>query len=135
MREIKFRGKDIFKDIGKWVYGYLIETKDGFEIVEGNGIEHVDGWEYSGQSFIVDEDTIGQYVGLKDIQSKELYEGDIVQAFDTEFKDSFKGVIKFGDGSFYIDGLDGTTHYRWKDYEVECIGNIHDNPELVEAEG
>jgi uncharacterized phage protein (TIGR01671 family) len=102
-----------------------------------------------------------QYTGLKDVNGDEIYEGDIVRVSYTSFK-VFKGVVKFGeykqDGSggeysgsdcigFYVEALnpDAVDEHGFKtiwDHEeesslleferVEVIGNIYENPELLE---
>jgi uncharacterized phage protein (TIGR01671 family) len=89
-----------------------------------------------------DQMAVMQYTGLQDKNGKEIYEGDIVQ-FD--FPDEIKprGVIVYDDhyeggGRFYpttevylaIDWWQEKE--RW--YRLEVIGNIHENPELLEQE-
>jgi uncharacterized phage protein (TIGR01671 family) len=74
-----------------------------------------------------------QYIGLEDINGKEIYEGDIVEVKDpypTGVR-MFTGVVMFDNGSFMIKSSVGE-HYRWLDYEVEVIGNVYENPELLE---
>lgn len=72
-----------------------------------------------------------QYTGLKDINNKEIYEGDIVKVFDVSTGINSEGYVTFGNGCFYI--TDGEySRYRWVDYQVEVIGNIYENPELWE---
>jgi len=79
-------------------------------------------------------DALEQFTGLYDENGKEIYEGDVIEAYDTKLRVTFQGVVKFGDASFYIESTTGTKHFRWIDYiAIIVIGNIHENPELVEA--
>ena len=110
-REIKFRGKRI--DTGKWVYGYLADESyiNDINTVDLSSVE-------------VDPDTVGQYTGLKDRNGKEIYEGDIVRHIN-----GFIDEVKYRYGGFHpIDKI------LWEVQKnlVEVIGNIHDNPELLE---
>jgi uncharacterized phage protein (TIGR01671 family) len=98
-----------------------------------------------------DEYIIQQYTGLKDKNGKEIYEGDIVKAktwypeedglvHPTSIFD-YMGVVKFGYGGFYI--CEEQTHeslcfyYESDEFqvfpnsEIELIGNIMENPELL----
>ena len=85
-----------------------------------------------------------QCTGLKEINGKLIYEGDIVsvkveiQDFfgeDEYYSENYKGEIIFEKGEIAIDVIDTTKHpislyYHAKDCEI--IGNIYENPELLE---
>lgn len=82
---------------------------------------------------------IEQCTGVKDRDGKEIYEGDIVKARWYRAKNArlnTEGEIKFGDGWFYIkddpDGQDRLGVPIHNCYDIEVIGNIHENPELLE---
>ena len=128
MREILFRGKIIepCKYQGQWLEGfYAVENGKPFiAIPKENGLN----------GFYCDPETIGQYTDIKDKSGKKVFEHDIVKAYDPLDEISFIGVVKYFDGSFYICDTEFCSYYRWMDYEVEVIGNIYDNPELLEVE-
>jgi len=128
MREIKFRGKRIHND--EWVYGSYFSSD---EMPKRGEVGH---FIKSGlnEEFRVRPETVGQFTGRENSNGKEVYEHDIVKCKDT-YKDGieFMGVVDFQDCSFVIKN-DCVTHYRWMDYEVEVVGNIWENPELIEKD-
>ena len=77
-----------------------------------------------------------QYTGLKDKNGKEIYEGDILKIE----KEDYKYIVKFYDGCFVgVNKYD--EHYEQGKLlgnlftlELEVIGNIYDNPDLLERE-
>jgi phage uncharacterized protein TIGR01671 len=86
----------------------------------------------------IDKETICQFTGLHDKNGKEIYEGDILKGIVTENTadgDSSRTIIdkvEFGDGSFIVE----TWNLGWFVFaaeEIEVIGNIHDNPELMKG--
>ncbi|WP_027085420.1 YopX family protein [Cohnella panacarvi] len=77
MRDIKFRGK--CSDDGRWVIGNLVKTPYGLYIIPQNVFAN------SIPQFSVDPETVGEYTSLKDRNSKEIYEGDIVQIIEHGF--------------------------------------------------
>lgn len=132
MREILFRGKRI--DNGEWVYGYYCAS-----IGCKNGIEQVGYFIHtSDNNFAVDPDTVGQYTGLTDKYGKGIYEGDVCIVSLSYFKiKNEKATVAFINGAFQFqygcEQFFSKPHGAWD--EVEVIGNIHDNPELLtEAE-
>ncbi len=89
----------------------------------------------------VSEKTIGQYTGLKDKNGKKIFENDVVKVTDSADEllgcgsDTGIGRVEFYDGFWYVDGGPHNSLYALNNYGyIEVIGNIHDNPELVEAD-
>lgn len=140
-REILFRGKRI--DNGEWDYGYFVKYKpyaSEDKIVYGIVPTYVSEL----YLFEVDPETVGQYTGLYDKNDLKIFEGDIVKLHN-ELGEYPLPVI-YRAGSFWLydktiingdypddenAGLDLLGSYITDVLEV--IGNIHDNPELLEV--
>jgi uncharacterized phage protein (TIGR01671 family) len=80
-------------------------------------------------------DTLGQYTGLKDSKGNRIFEGDILEGADFTAEDGGFGVVSFEDGAFEVNGnnITGTFHENYWGKEFEVIGNIYDNPELLDG--
>ncbi|MBV4430708.1 MAG: YopX family protein [Clostridium tyrobutyricum] len=131
MREIKFRGKLI--DIDEWVYGnYDTSIEDG----DNGGTEiyyrEINTLLTYVNSQLVYPETVGQYTGLKDRQGVEIYEGDVL---DYDNGIGIKGIVKWYEDGFAIGILgagDASNKSLYQSTEdIEVIGNIHENPELL----
>ena len=125
MREILFRGRGTRGD-KKWIEGDLFHGYNGYVGVTKK-LLGIETWQ-------VEPETVGQYTGIIDKNNKKVFEHDIVKAYDPLDEIPFIGVVKYFDGSFYICDKDFCSYYRWIYYEVEVIGNIFDNPELLKGE-
>ena len=138
MREILFRGKRV--DNGKWVYGFYIEneTLSGSLIptiilIDEKRAVRFDSEGYNVEVFVTPE-TVGQYTGLKDKIGKKIFEGDIVRLQNLKllyeiYWDKKEARYKARNG--------GCVSPLCNDYNVfveEAVGNVFDNPELLEGE-
>ena len=154
MREILFRGKRL--QGGNWVEGYFFKSdinKEERESGKATLIFTPDCDTFimvpeCHNSFMVVSATVGQYTGLNDKNGKRIFEGDILRI----------AKISDGLGSYYHPPLDYPVNVvvkwdlcawmwetlcedkryisfpnAWCHYECEIIGNIHDNPELLEG--
>ena len=143
MREILFRGKS--KETGEWIAGYLIIADERWFILITDNIQTYsftclkDGEYIFGKFIEVIPESIGQYTGLTDKNGKKIFEGDIVKDEQAQMlgkvvyataADGFDGMA-----GFMVDDIDdGLQNYNGFWHLVEGIGNIHDNPELLESE-
>lgn len=143
MREILFRGKRC--DNGEWVEGtpfqeynnfwgewlWIIQTKHPLTNVPYLHLE-------------IDRKTISQFTGLADKNGKRVFEGDIVRGrhwtsyYNKNPEDFHSWRVDWSEKSGLITFVDSPTTkarlsiHDFADFgEVEVIGNIHDNPELL----
>lgn len=120
MRTIKFRGKRI--DNGEWVIGQLVKMWEEWHILNSDNVN---------TAYPVDPATVGQYTGLNDTNSREIYEGDIFQA---GYFGGVDVVMWDNENARYIGrSPQGCISYVGREPAVKIIGNIHDNSELLEG--
>lgn len=136
-RKIKFRGQTRRKGEkvrmdgtpvdGNWVCGGIFLGIGDFSIIYT--YEPV-------EKKTVYTDTVGQYTGIQDKNDKEIYEGDIclISSSNIDAEDGVFIVKWDNDAAMFILEGDGLTinFENIYGYEVEVIGNKHDNPELLE---
>ena len=141
MRDIIFKGKR--KDNGEWVEGYLLKVK----IISPSSAKWVEKTLILIQQDEVYEvipETVGQYTGLTDKNGKKIWEGDIVRTLAPCCIDKYiAGVVMFGEYSstyqssnvgYYVDwSLNKNIAMYCKMGDIEVIGNVFDNPELIEV--
>ena len=129
MRTIKFRGRRI--DNGEWVYGYFVGTTDSVAIIiPFEKVNYDVGYIGESECCYCLPETIGQFTGLYDKNGKEIYEGDIYR-YDNP--DSINEVSYCAGGGFAGFDLTPAIHSENRLLDVEVIGNIHDNPELLKG--
>ena len=145
MREILFRGKR--KDNGEWICGDLLQDVE-------SGICAIVSYVNLGGNihdlsesciFAVIPETVGQYTGLTDKNGVKIFEGDIVKGI--AYSVTKTGVIVWideisGFGVRYAQNLVAWENSsilrcaaigKTDEFAAEVIGNIYDNPELLNA--
>lgn len=137
MREILFRGKRI--DNGKWVVGNLFipdNPETPTQICIGTNVIRI--------TYDINPETVGQYTGLTDKNDTKIFEGDIISIpFEEDRYPYEENVIHYENAEVYFDTErygwyvrysddDSLSIWEYDDRDIIVIGNINDNPELLE---
>lgn len=153
MREILFKAKrkDQYKipDEKSWTYGNLVQSLSGKVSISKD--DKFNPIFIDGIIVEVDPDTVSEYTGKRDSNGRKIFENDIVRVHSHCLNESYIAVVKFGeygDGflnkkghiGFYLEFSGDENDIFRQDFgyyleacKVEVIGNIFDNPELMEG--
>ena len=129
MREILFRGKRL--DNGAWETGSLVIVR-----MDCHDAQYYIADKMTGYHTPVDPSTVGQYTGMKDKNGERIFEWDVATVLQGKDKDI--AYVGFENGAFMLYPKTGNIYertlweYWYNDWDVEVIGNITDNPELLE---
>ena len=145
MRNIKFRGKikdkkrakELGLKVGDWVYGYFFHD-EGLTFYNGKTKRfdkyYIINTPYIEEYIEIIPETLGQYTGLNDKNGKEIYEGDIVKVFTNKEWRIGKIIYEHSECTIDVTNNKDLEYGRTSIIEnlTEVIGNIYDNPELLE---
>lgn len=130
-REILFRGKRI--DNAEWIYGYYYKTYGCRNGVKRDSY-YIHNYEED-ENYAVDCETVCQYTGWTDTNGRKIFDGDRIKVDDL-----WTGIVvwDFNDTSFDVEPDDDDVVEQLgvvvNGNIVEVIGNIFDNPELLEGQ-
>ncbi|ARW34567.1 YopX family protein [Lactiplantibacillus plantarum] len=126
---IKFRAWDNL--LNKMLVVYRISFDgpvDGVQVhcyLDDRGAEGSTEYAYDGDGLILE-----QFTGLKDVNGKDIYVGDILE------NRKYRSIVKFASGKFLADLIETiqTFDLIGETHGSKVIGNVHANPELLEAD-
>ncbi len=135
-REILFRAK--MWDESKWVCGTFSYEEGGvpkiYELV----------WDENYHTYVPEDcdiipESLGEYTGLTDRNGVKIFEGDIIRYCPVRDGEVKTGCVSWSEnnGAYIIEVMDGSVDAFWVHTVIfgkcEIIGNVHDNPELLEG--
>ena len=143
---MNFRGKR--KDNEEWIFGFYGELTDGsvtkYYILK-NTLNFNPHTSIFFTDYKIDPQTLGHGSGLLIKGNKELFEGDIYRKYKNVYLVEYSQIDGFNFRVIYDDYLEWNVYNKRRigwlhmtDYDAikcELIGNIFDNPELLEYEG
>lgn len=159
--EDRYLFKAKFDDSDRWVKGQLVEVNDTYLIIPNHASKILAGWFSTSNVVEVKKDTICQCTGLKDKNGKLIWENDILLQKTTEkhwCAWQHMGLVKYGEHDwnegvygyknigFFVEPIvkeGDETRMKpglcqedlvFENYPYEVIGNIFDNPELLEVQ-
>lgn len=131
MRTIKFRGKEF--DSGEWLLGALMPNNKTYVCIAP--------FRKLLQLERVNHETVGQYIGILDKNGKEIYEGDIITVKGDyprvvlwdKMMWALMPTVYYHDKDFWVMNIQHPGVDWWEEYadEIEVIGNMYDNPEML----
>ena len=148
--EDRYLFKAKFDDSDRWAKGQLVEVNDTYLIIPNHAIKILSGWFSASNVVEVKKDTICQCTCLKDKNGNLIWENDIIhKPFYTDYdayanSEAYTGRIQYADGGWSVEitKSDGSVcvspiiemiAYSEDIEDFEVVGNIFDNPELLEA--
>ncbi|EHU5358208.1 hypothetical protein KZA78_000713 [Listeria monocytogenes] len=134
MREIEFRGKRI--DNSGWAYGSLMQFEDSATFIFVDVKKGASTLTYAhfiiNNMHAIDEKTVGQYTERQDINNNKIFEKDIAtcQFFDKKIT----GLIEFIESMWAVNDRKNKRLYQLNEVSnIEVVGNVEENPELLEV--